>query len=111
MFSVAPPTLMYAPERNISQVWKELGGCPNIVPVCPTQLNGKEVTLSFHSQSKTFIMGILNATPDSFSDAGDYSADDIGKTLNTVKGWVEKGLVDIVDIGGESTRPGLSLFA
>src|SRR5690606_32573864 len=44
-------------------------------------------------------------TPDSFSDGGDYLTD-FSKVLTTVKSWVDRGAVDIVDIGGESTRPG-----
>lgn len=49
------------------------------------------------------IMGILNVTPDSFSDGGMYSStrDAVARGLN----MVEEG-ADIIDIGGESTRPG-----
>lgn len=52
---------------------------------------------------KTYIMGILNVTPDSFSDGGDYFNEDAA---------VERGIemaqegADVIDIGGESTRPG-----
>jgi dihydropteroate synthase len=59
--------------------------------------------LVFDFLSRTYIMGILNVTPDSFSDGGLY--------LETKKA-VERGLqlaeegADIIDIGGESTRPG-----
>jgi dihydropteroate synthase len=49
------------------------------------------------------IMAILNVTPDSFSDGGKYT--DINTILKTVEDMV-KNKVDIVDIGGESTRPG-----
>ncbi|BAT72144.1 dihydropteroate synthase [Thermosulfidibacter takaii ABI70S6] len=49
------------------------------------------------------IMGILNVTPDSFFDGGRYSS--IGRTLKRVEEMLEEG-VDIVDIGGESSRPG-----
>lgn len=52
---------------------------------------------------KTLIMGILNATPDSFSDGGQYNS--VQKALRHVETMIEAG-VDIVDIGGESTRPG-----
>ncbi len=48
-------------------------------------------------------MGILNVTPDSFSDGGILDTDD--KLFNQVSTMVEAG-VDILDIGGESTRPG-----
>lgn len=49
------------------------------------------------------IMAILNVTPDSFSDGGKYT--DINTILKTVEDMV-KNNVDIVDVGGESTRPG-----
>jgi len=48
-------------------------------------------------------MGILNLTPDSFSDGGDYDA--IQKALDHTMKMIESG-ADIIDIGGESTRPG-----
>jgi dihydropteroate synthase len=52
---------------------------------------------------KTYIMGILNITPDSFSDGGKYNS--IESSINKVKEMISLG-VDILDIGGESTRPG-----
>ena len=58
--------------------------------------------------SRPAVMGILNATPDSFSDGGLlYSAGqlDQSKTLQAVESMLAAG-ADIIDIGGESTRPG-----
>lgn len=52
---------------------------------------------------RTYIMGILNITPDSFSDGGEYNS--LDKALEKAKKMVEDG-VDIIDLGGESTRPG-----
>ncbi|WP_077620180.1 dihydropteroate synthase [Bacillus sinesaloumensis] len=52
---------------------------------------------------KTMIMGILNITPDSFSDGGSYV--DLDAAIKHAKEMVEDG-ADIIDIGGESTRPG-----
>ena len=49
------------------------------------------------------IMGILNVTPDSFSDGGNHLK--LDAALNQAKFMAENG-VDIIDIGGESTRPG-----
>jgi dihydropteroate synthase len=54
-------------------------------------------------QKKTLIMGILNATPDSFSDGGKYAR--IDAALQHAGKMKEDG-ADIIDIGGESTRPG-----
>jgi len=56
------------------------------------------------SDKKTIVMGILNVTPDSFSDGGLYF-DDIAKAVARVEQMIEEG-ADIIDIGGESTRPG-----
>jgi len=53
--------------------------------------------------SRTAIMGILNVTPDSFSDGGIFLARDAAVTHALL--MVEEG-ADIIDVGGESTRPG-----
>lgn len=50
------------------------------------------------------IMGVLNVTPDSFSDGGENYAD-VKKSLYTIESMISDG-ADIIDIGGESTRPG-----
>ena len=55
------------------------------------------------SKKKTLVMGILNVTPDSFSDAGQFLTVDDGVTRALT--MIEEG-ADILDIGGESTRPG-----
>lgn len=52
---------------------------------------------------KTYIMGILNVTPDSFSDGGRFVY--VDEAVKHAKEMVEQG-ADIIDIGGESTRPG-----
>lgn len=55
-------------------------------------------------------MGIVNLTPDSFSDGGELfsgSSVDLDRVLNSVGDMLEAG-VDLVDVGGESTRPGAS---
>ena len=53
--------------------------------------------------SKTSIMGILNLTPDSFSDGGKFNSKK--NSIKHVRNLIESG-ADIIDIGGESTRPG-----
>ena len=57
----------------------------------------------FDLKNHTYIMGILNVTPDSFSDGGRYNR--IDKALFRVEKMLDQGM-DILDIGGESTRPG-----
>ena len=57
----------------------------------------------FEYGKRTYIMGILNVTPDSFSDGGNFN--NIDAAIKHAREMIEDG-VDIIDIGGESTRPG-----
>jgi dihydropteroate synthase len=57
----------------------------------------------FNWGERTYLMGILNITPDSFSDGGKF--DTVEAALAQAK-LMEEGGVDIIDIGGQSTRPG-----
>jgi len=57
----------------------------------------------FDTDNRCYIMGILNVTPDSFSDGGKWTAPD--DALRQAERMVADG-ADIIDIGGESTRPG-----
>jgi len=57
----------------------------------------------FDTENRTYIMGILNVTPDSFSDGGSYKNMDM--ILKRAETMIEEG-ADIIDVGGESTRPG-----
>lgn len=58
---------------------------------------------NFTFGQRTYIMGVLNVTPDSFSDGGLYF--DLDRALERAYSMVEAG-ADIIDVGGESTRPG-----
>ena len=62
----------------------------------------------FKIGKRTYIMGILNFTPDSFSDGGIFN--DIDVAIEHVKNMIDDG-VDIIDVGGESTRPGYTLIS
>lgn len=62
-----------------------------------------EVNGNTHTLNRTWYMGILNITPDSFSDPGEYLDKD--KAVARGMELVEQG-ADVLDIGGESTRPG-----
>ncbi len=55
------------------------------------------------SLDRPLIMGVVNVTPDSFSDGGKFS--ELKQILTYCEGLIAEG-VDILDIGGESTRPG-----
>lgn len=65
------------------------------------QCRGKELELG----KRTLVMGILNVTPDSFSDGGRYQ--ETGAAIEKACQMVEEG-ADIIDLGGVSTRPGHS---
>ena len=58
---------------------------------------------TFDFDRYTYVMGILNVTPDSFSDGGRWNTTD--KALRAALKMTEEG-ADIIDVGGESTRPG-----
>lgn len=60
----------------------------------------------FQTRGHTYVMGILNVTPDSFYDGGKWNHRD--RALRHVEEMLEQG-ADIIDIGGESTRPGYTL--
>lgn len=57
----------------------------------------------FDVENECYVMGILNVTPDSFSDGGLWN--DLEKAKQHVADMINEG-ADIIDIGGESTRPG-----
>lgn len=61
----------------------------------------------FQDSGHTYVMGILNVTPDSFSDGGRYT--EMDQALRHVEEMIGEGM-DILDIGGESTRPGYTLL-
>ncbi|MBN2372169.1 dihydropteroate synthase [bacterium] len=78
---------------------QNLANSNSIRPYFNLKLHDRKLPLGH----ETMIMGILNVTPDSFSDGGLFL--DSGKAIDqAVKMW-EQG-ADIIDIGGESTRPG-----
>ena len=67
------------------------------------------MTMSIKQRSNPpLIMGILNITPDSFSDGGEYNHPDLA--LQHALTMIEQG-ADIIDIGGESTRPGADIVS
>jgi dihydropteroate synthase len=60
----------------------------------------------FHWGEKTYVMGIINVTPDSFSGDGILTGSEVHKNaLDQTRRYINSD-VDIIDIGGESTRPG-----
>lgn len=62
----------------------------------------------FQTEERTYIMGILNVTPDSFSDGGRHQT--IDDVLVHAEEMIRDG-ADIIDVGGESTRPGYTMIS
>lgn len=62
----------------------------------------------FDLQNHTYVMGILNVTPDSFSDGGKFN--NIDAAMRQVEKMVDEG-ADIIDVGGESARPGYTVIS
>ena len=63
---------------------------------------------NFDFDNHCYVMGILNVTPDSFSDGGKWN--DMDAALKHTEEMIADGC-DILDIGGESTRPGYTLLS
>lgn len=68
------------------------------------RIGGKE----FQTMGHTYVMGILNVTPDSFSDGGNWN--DLDRALRQVEEMYFSG-ADVIDIGGESTKPGYRMIS
>lgn len=88
--------LAWAEAGGDSQVGKE--GLQRVMPV-----RGRHWVWG----QKTLVMGILNVTPDSFSDGGDHLA--VNAAVSSAERMVEEG-VDVLDVGGQSTRPGAAFL-
>lgn len=85
---------------NLSNIAKEINNIiKNNNNLKPLKLKHKK----FNFNKNTYIMGIINLTPDSFYDGGKYK--NIGHVLKHTEKMISEG-ADIIDIGGESTRPG-----
>ncbi len=95
----------------LSDKLKEMSSYNDIIKKISNSLNNfnNSITIKYEIGNKvfdfrkTYLMGILNVTPDSFSDGGNYfNSED---AFNYGLKMIDDG-VDIIDIGGESTRPG-----
>ena len=91
--------LAFEPFFGLTEVRKLIEKVLNKKNVNTMEVNGK----TFEFGKKRYIMGILNTTPDSFSDGGKFN--NIESALKHAKEMLEEG-ADIIDVGGESTRPG-----
>ena len=86
--NAANPTIGVVEDREFSELGTHIFKCRDT---------------EFDLSQRTHIMGVLNTTPDSFYDGGNYTH--IDAALKHAEKMIEEG-ADIIDIGGESTRPG-----
>lgn len=86
---------------DLAQIARELAAVLDIMQKVPEPIRCGRRQLDF--SQKTLLMGIINTTPDSFS--GDGIGTDVGAAVEQARQFVAAG-VDIIDIGGQSTRPG-----
>ena len=63
---------------------------------------------SFDTEKRCYVMGILNVTPDSFSDGGKWN--DMDRAMAHAEQMIAEGAT-IIDVGGESTRPGYTMIS
>ena len=99
VFKRVADKLKFEPFFGLDEVRKALSNILGNKKLPVYEINGKRFDFNKH----TFIMGILNVTPDSFSDGGKFN--NIGNALKHTEEMIKEG-ADIIDIGGESTRPG-----
>jgi dihydropteroate synthase len=76
------------------------------LPICPMIWKTRRTLLDLTHRAR--VMGILNVTPDSFSDGGAHFG--IGSALNHARQMIAEG-AELIDIGGESTRPGADVVS
>ncbi len=89
---------------NIKNIKKLPNKIKEIILIDLKKITSKRKNLNKYTNiSKPLIMGILNLTPDSFSDGGLYNKSK--KAFRRIEDMISNG-ADIIDIGGESTRPG-----
>jgi len=75
------------------------------MPTRPRALQLRWGRWRLNLSARTHIVGVLNVTPDSFSDGGRYAR--VDRALAHARRMIEAG-ADVIDVGGESTRPGSS---
>ena len=117
MLELAPEylrVLLIGNEYDFKNLAKELKNFPELKPLAVKivetayRYKKENFRITYHKKVlalglKTHVMGILNVTPDSFSDGGETF--DTAKAVEKALKMVQEG-ADIIDIGGESTRPG-----
>jgi dihydropteroate synthase len=87
---------------------KKINSLPKLIKV-KVNIDIKKITSKrkFLNKKNHILMGVLNMTPDSFSDGGKFNKSK--KALNQITKMIDSG-ANIIDIGGESTRPGSKII-
>lgn len=112
--------IIIATQAQLNRICEKLAEQPLLLPELGRRLRALEVNYdndnfvlsagkyNLNLSERTHIMGILNVTPDSFSDGGLYSNKDraVERTIE-----MEAQGADLIDIGGESTRPGAKVVS
>ena len=81
-------------------------GLARVVPVPTLREGGRRVDALWPMGWRTYVMGVLNVTPDSFSDGGRYyGGGSVEAAVAQARRMVAAG-ADVIDVGGQSTRPG-----
>jgi dihydropteroate synthase len=111
----ATDVLLLGTERQLWQLIAKLKahqfGLPRLAELIDRSLNNYEALpkplrvgrSTWRFGRRTYVMGIMNVTPDSFSDGGQFT--DLAAATDHARQLVKAG-ADIIDVGGESTRPG-----
>ncbi len=101
--------------RDKNQIYSKIIDIQNIKKLSPLIKNKVKKDLKMITSKREFLskkshvlMGVLNMTPDSFSDGGKFNSKK--KAMKRIKKMCEDG-ADIIDIGGESTRPGSKIVS
>lgn len=100
------------PLKGTLAIQAALDAIPKSTPMRPITYLSPSLPFvqAMNPERKTHIMSILNITPDSFSDGGALSPDNLSTITNTVKSHISSGAT-ILDIGGQSTRPHAELLS
>lgn len=104
------PNLMHPTmNRTVSDLLSSLpeGDVSSMRRVTPLGKCSKGLTRLVDFGLRTYVCGVLNVTPDSFTDGGQFV--EVKAALTRVIGMLDEG-ADMIDIGGESTRPGSSII-
>ncbi len=95
--------ISFTTETDSAREWALADGCIEDLDDIIFKLTSRSVKKIFGDLSSPLLMGVVNATPDSFHDGGKYL--DVNSAISRAHSLIAAG-ADIIDIGGESSKPG-----